>query len=118
MTSRAVSKDVGRVLGFEPAETDRLAKLIPNAPNNSLTVAEAAEQIHELREAIEGDTRVAQLVEYAKSLEGLSRHSSVHAAGVVIAPGPIDDYVPVCTQPTKGAGRGNGNGEGGADELA
>ena len=88
MKSRAVIKDVGRVLGFEPAETDRLAKLIPNAPNNSLTVAEAAEQIHELRELIEGDPRVRQLVEYAKSLEGLSRHSSVHAAGVVIAPGP------------------------------
>ncbi len=118
MKSRAVIKDVGRVLGFEPAETDRLAKLIPNAPNNSMTVAEAAEKIHELRELIDTDPRVAELVRYSESLEGLSRHSSVHAAGVVIAPGPIDDYVPVCTQPTKGAGRGNGNGDGAADELA
>ncbi len=110
MKSRAVIKDVGRVLGFEPAETDRLAKLVPNAPNYSMTVAEAAEKIHELRELIETDPRVAQLVEFAKALEGLSRHSSVHAAGVVIAPGPLDEYVPVCTQPTKGAGRSNGNG--------
>jgi DNA polymerase III subunit alpha len=104
MKSRAVIRDVGRVLGFEPAETDRLAKLIPNAPNNSLTVAEAAEKVSELRALIETDDRVAQLVEYAKGLEGLSRHASVHAAGVVIAPGPLHEYVPVCTQSTRGSG--------------
>jgi DNA polymerase III subunit alpha len=103
MKSRAVVRDVGRVLGFEPSETDRLAKLIPNAPNMSLTVAEAVEQIGELRELYNADQRVRQLVEYAKTLEGLSRHASVHAAGVVIAPGPLEDYVPVCTQPGKGA---------------
>ena len=103
MKSRAVVRDVGRVLGFEPSETDRLAKLIPNAPNMSLTVGEAVEQVSELRELYNADERVRQLVEYAKTLEGLSRHSSVHAAGVVIAPGPLDDYVPVCTQPGKGA---------------
>jgi DNA polymerase III subunit alpha len=104
MKSRAVIRDVGRVLGFEPAETDRLAKLIPNAPNNSLTVAEAAERVSELRALSEGDRRVAQLLEYAKVLEGLSRHASVHAAGVVIAPGPLHEYVPVCTQATRGSG--------------
>ena len=104
MKSRAVIRDVGRVLGFEPSETDRLAKLIPNAPNNSLTVAEAAEKVSELRALIESDERVAQLIEYAKGLEGLSRHASVHAAGVVIAPGPLQEYVPVCTQSTRGSG--------------
>ena len=104
MKSRAVIRDVGRVLGFEPAETDRLAKLIPNMPNNSLTVAEAAEKVSELRALIESDARVAQLIEYAKGLEGLSRHASVHAAGVVIAPGPLHEYVPVCTQSTRGSG--------------
>jgi DNA polymerase III subunit alpha len=104
MKSRAVVRDVGRVLGFEPAETDRLAKLIPNAPGNSLTVAEAAQQIAELRALIDADERVAQLVEYATVLEGLSRHASVHAAGVVIAPGPLHEYVPVCTQSTRGSG--------------
>jgi DNA polymerase III subunit alpha len=107
MKSRAVIRDVGRVLGFEPAETDRLAKLIPNAPNNSLTVAEAAERSRELKALIEADARVAQLVEYAKVLEGLSRHASVHAAGVVIAPGPLHEYVPVCTQSTRGSGGGD-----------
>jgi DNA polymerase III subunit alpha len=110
MKSRAVIRDVGRVLGFEPAETDRLAKLIPNAPNNALTVAEAAERVTELKSLIESDPRVAQLVEYAKVLEGLSRHASVHAAGVVIAPGPLHEYVPVCTQSTRGSG-GNSDDE-------
>jgi DNA polymerase-3 subunit alpha len=104
MKSRAVIKDVGRVLGFEPSETDRLAKLVPNSPAHSLTVAEAVEQIGELRELYRTDERVRQLLEYAQGLEGLSRHASVHAAGVVIAPGPLHHYVPVCTQPSKGAG--------------
>jgi DNA polymerase III subunit alpha len=107
MKSRAVIRDVGRVLGFEPAETDRLAKLIPNAPNNSLTVAEAAARVSELKALIEGDPRVAKLIEYAEKLEGLSRHASVHAAGVVIAPGPLHEYVPVCTQSTRGSGAGD-----------
>ncbi|HSJ08911.1 MAG TPA: DNA polymerase III subunit alpha, partial [Longimicrobiales bacterium] len=107
MKSRAVIRDVGRVLGFEPSETDRLAKLIPNAPNNSLTVAEAADQISELKAMIAADPRVGQLIEYAKVLEGLSRHASVHAAGVVIAPGPLHEYVPVCTQSTRGSGGGS-----------
>src|SRR5690606_34074657 len=91
MKSRAVIRDVGRVLGFEPAETDRLAKLIPNAPNYSLTVAEAAEKVPELKERIASEERVARLIEYAKVLEGLSRHASVHAAGAI-------------TTPTRGAG--------------
>ncbi len=110
MKARAVVRDVGRVLGFEPAETDRLAKMIPNSPNNALTVAEAAERVPELRTLVREDPRVAQLVEYAEVLEGLSRHASVHAAGVVIAPGPLHEYVPVCTQSTRGAGA-DGNGD-------
>jgi DNA polymerase-3 subunit alpha len=104
MKSRAVIRDVGRVLGFEPAETDRLAKLIPNAPNNSYNVAEAVEKIPELRALHESDERVRQLLDYAQVLEGLARHASVHAAGIVIAPGPLQEYVPVCTQTTRGSG--------------
>jgi DNA polymerase-3 subunit alpha len=104
MKSRAVIRDVGRVLGFEPSETDRLAKLVPNAPNNSMNVAEAVEKIAELRTLYESDERIRQLLDYAQVLEGLSRHASVHAAGVVIAPGPLHEYVPVCTQPTRGSG--------------
>ncbi len=106
MKSRAVIRDVGRVLGFEPAETDRLAKLIPNAPGNSMTVSEAREKIGELREMARSDDRVRRLLDYAETLEGLARHASVHAAGVVIAPGPLQEYVPVCTQ---SGGRGAGS---------
>jgi DNA polymerase-3 subunit alpha len=108
MKSRAVVKDVGRTLGFLPAETDRLAKLIPNSPAFSMSVEEAREKIPEIKELYEKDDRYRQLLDYSSTLEGLSRHSSVHAAGVVIAPGPLDEYVPICTQSTKGAG---GSGE-------
>ncbi|MBB4637237.1 DNA polymerase III subunit alpha [Longimicrobium terrae] len=108
MKSRAVIKDVGRTLGFAPAETDRLAKLIPNGPAFSMTVDQAREQIPDIKDLYEKDQRYRQLLDYSSTLEGLSRHSSVHAAGVVIAPGPLDDYVPICTQSTKGSG---GSGE-------
>ena len=104
MKSRAVIKDVGRVLGFTPAETDALAKLIPNQPNFSLTVKEATTQIAEVKQLYRNDQRYRQLLDYAIALEGLSRHAGVHAAGIVIAPGPLDEYVPVCTQNSKGAG--------------
>ncbi len=104
MKSRAVIKDVGRVLGFTPTETDQLAKLIPNQPNYSLTVKEACTQVAEIKKLYRDDDRYRRLLDYATALEGLSRHAGVHAAGVVIAPGPLDDYVPICTQASKGAG--------------
>ena len=107
MKSRAVVKDVGRVLGFTPAETDALAKLIPNQPNYFLTVKEALTQVSEVKQLYKNDERYHQLLDYAVALEGLSRHAGVHAAGVVIAPGPLVDYVPVCTQTTKGSGAGD-----------
>jgi DNA polymerase III subunit alpha len=110
LKSRAAIKDVGRTLGFTPAETDALAKLIPNQPNYSLTINEAVQQISEVRRRYENDPRYRQLLDYAIALEGLSRHSGVHAAGIVIAPGPLDDYVPVFTTTTKGSGSGRGNG--------
>lgn len=108
MKSRAVVRDVGRTLGFLPAETDKLAKLIPGGPAHALTVAEAKNKIPEIRELYQGDDRYRRLLDYSEVLEGLSRHASVHAAGVVIAPGPVDDYVPVCTQSAKGGGNGDG----------
>lgn len=106
MKSRAAIKDVGRTLGFTPAETDALAKLIPNAPNFSLTVKEAIEQVPEVKAFYANDPRYKQLLDFAISLEGLSRHTGVHAAGVVIAPGPLDQFVPICTQASKGSGAG------------
>jgi DNA polymerase III subunit alpha len=110
MKSRAVIRDVGRTLGFEPFETDRIAKLIPNEPGKAMTLKEAVEQLSEVRALAKQDDRHRKLFEYSMTLEGLSRHASVHAAGVVIAPGPLDEYVPVCTQSSKGSGS-NGDGE-------
>jgi DNA polymerase-3 subunit alpha len=125
MKSRAVIRDVGRTLGFEPGETDKIAKLIPNAPGQALTVEEAVTKLSEVKTLYEKDERHRQLFDYSMTLEGLSRHASVHAAGVVIAPGPLDEYVPVCVQQTKGggasgiAGAGNGrNGNGNGRETS
>ncbi len=107
MKSRAVIRDVGRTLGFEPSETDRIAKMIPNAPGQAFTVEEAVKGLKEVRELYEEGGRYQQLFDYSMTLEGLSRHSSVHAAGVVIAPGPLDDYVPVCIQTGKSGSNGD-----------
>ena len=107
MKSRAAIKDVGRTLGFTPAETDALAKLIPNGPAFSLTVKDAIKDVPEIAKLYRTDERYTQLLDYATALEGLSRHTGVHAAGVVIAPGPLDDYVPILTVNSKGAGAGN-----------
>jgi DNA polymerase-3 subunit alpha len=107
MKSRAAIKDVGRTLGFTPAETDALAKLIPNGPAFSLTVKEAIRDVPEIKKLYGADGRYRTLLDYAISLEGLSRHTGVHAAGVVIAPGPLDDYVPILTVNSKGAGAGS-----------
>ncbi|MEO7457717.1 MAG: DNA polymerase III subunit alpha [Gemmatimonadaceae bacterium] len=107
MKSRAAIKDVGRTLGFTPAETDALAKLIPNGPAFSLTVKEAVKEVPEIKKLYGSDARYTTLLDYAIALEGLSRHTGVHAAGVVIAPGPLDDYVPILTVNSKGAGAGS-----------
>jgi DNA polymerase-3 subunit alpha len=109
LKSRAAVKDVGRTLGFTPAETDALAKLIPNAPNYNLTVKEAIERVPEVKKLYREDERYHELLDFAIALEGLSRNASVHAAGVVIAPGPLDEYVPVCTQGSRGSGATNGD---------
>ena len=108
MKSRAVIRDVGRVLGFDVGETDRIAKKIPNQPGQSYTVAEAVEQIRDVKALYGSDERHRKLFDYSITLEGLARHASVHAAGVVIAPGPLSEYVPICTQ-----GKGSRNGSGG-----
>jgi DNA polymerase-3 subunit alpha len=105
LKSRAAVKDVGRTLGFTPTETDALAKLIPNLPNYSLTVSEAIEKVAEVKRLYHEDERYHELLDFAIALEGLSRNTSVHAAGVVIAPGPLDEYVPVYTpQGSRGSG--------------
>ncbi len=114
MKSRAVVRDVGRTLGFKPSETDRIAKMIPNQPGQALTIRQALDRIAEVKNLYEADERHRRLFDYSLTLEGLSRHASVHAAGVVIAPGPLSDYVPVCIQPRGSGVRGNGGARGSA----
>jgi DNA polymerase-3 subunit alpha len=104
MKARAAVKDVARVLRIPPGEADRITKLIPSGPAYSLTVEEARRKVDELRDLVRGNPAYERLLDMSSRIEGISRHMSVHAAGVVIAPGPLAEYVPVCTAPTKGAG--------------
>ena len=93
MAARAAVRDVGRVMGLPYSEVDRLAKMVPE--ELGIKLAEALDQEPTLREAIEADDRHRRLFEHARVLEGLARHASTHAAGVVIAPGPLTDFVPL-----------------------
>ena len=93
MAAKAALKDVGRAMDLPYGDVDRLAKLVPNQINISLD--EAVAQSGQLKSAIEGDERFKDLLEVAKRLEGLARHASTHAAGVVISPQPLTDLLPV-----------------------
>ncbi|MFZ1684829.1 MAG: DNA polymerase III subunit alpha [Candidatus Zixiibacteriota bacterium] len=93
MAARGVVRDVGRVLGFAYSEVDRIAKLIP--AKLDITLEEAIQTTPELAELVKKDQRVARLINYSKTLEGLARHCSTHAAGVVIAPSALTNYVPL-----------------------
>ena len=111
LKARAAVRDVARVLRFAPGDADKIAKLIPSGPAYALPIQEAARKVPELSAMKKADGNVARLLDLSERIEGLSRHASVHAAGVVIAPGPLDDYVPVCTPPQKESGNGGGAGE-------
>src|SRR3954462_7945799 len=104
MKARAAVKDVARVLRIPPGDADKITKLIPFGPAYSLTIGDAVKKVDEMRDLVRGNPLYQRLVSLSSRIEGISRHMSVHAAGVVIAPGPLSDYVPVCTAPTRGAG--------------
>jgi DNA polymerase-3 subunit alpha len=110
MKARAAVKDVARVLKIAPGDADRITKLIPSGPAYSLSVADAVKKVPELAELVRGTPVYSRMADLAARIEGISRHLSVHAAGVVIAPGPLPEYVPICTAPTRGAGQ-SGDGE-------
>jgi len=99
LKARAAFRDVARTLRVEPGEVDRFTKMIPAGPGFAVTLAEAPERSPELRQLARQDDRVRKILELGTRIEGLARHASVHAAGVVIAPGPLTDYVPVCLAP-------------------
>ncbi|MBI3318022.1 MAG: DNA polymerase III subunit alpha, partial [Candidatus Omnitrophica bacterium] len=93
MQAKAVVRDVARALGFSYPEADRIAKMIPFELN--MTLKRAIDLVPELKELRQTDPRVSQLLETSMVLEGLTRHASTHAAGVVIADGDLTNYVPL-----------------------
>jgi DNA polymerase-3 subunit alpha len=93
MKAKAVVRDVGRVLEMPYADVDRIAKQIPPALDMTLDKALAENPI--LKDMAAKDAKVKEVIDIGRRLEGMSRHASVHAAGVVIAPGPITDYAPL-----------------------
>jgi DNA polymerase-3 subunit alpha len=93
LAARAVLRDVGRVMGLPYGKVDRIAKMVPEMTKS---LAEAAREVDSLAAEIKSDPEVRQVVEVGSRLEGLTRHAGMHAAGVVIAPRPIEDLVPLC----------------------
>ena len=93
MQARAVVRDVGRVMGISYADVDRIAKMIPADIN--ITLKDALESETELKNLYKNDPRITKLIDTALSLEGLNRHASTHAAGVVIADKPLNNYMPL-----------------------
>jgi len=93
MAARGAIRDVGRVLNFTFAETDVVAKQVPGTPK--ITLKEALEVSPKLKEMYDTDDRVRMLIDTARSLEGMPRNTSTHAAGVVITADPVRSYVPL-----------------------
>ena len=95
MAARAAVRDVGRVLDIPLPDVDRIAKKIPAQPLH-ITLDHALEQEPDLAEMYQREPKVKELIDIARRLEGLARHASVHAAGVVIADAPLVEYAPLC----------------------
>ena len=99
LQARAVLRDVGRVLGMPYGQVDRLCKLVPNNPAHPVTLAKAIDGEPLLQQQRDSDPAVARLITIALKLEGLYRHASTHAAGVVIGDRPLTELVPLYRDP-------------------
>ena len=95
LQARAVLRDVGRVLGVPYGQVDRLCKLVPYTPTNPTSLGQAIRETQQLADAREQDETVAHMMDVAIQLEGLYRHASTHAAGIVISNKPLDELVPL-----------------------
>lgn len=93
MAARGAIRDVGRVLGMPYKEVDKIAKLVPPGPK--VTIEEALSDSPELAKLVKGDPQIMRLIEVAKKIEGLPRHASQHAAGVIVAPAPLTEFTPL-----------------------
>ncbi|UQA56525.1 DNA polymerase III subunit alpha [Polyangium aurulentum] len=95
LKAKSVIKDVGRAMGFPPAESQKIANLIPQkGPGQTYTIPESIEIEPKLKAHMEADPTVRELLTQAQKLEGLTRHAGMHAAGIVISEGPLWDHVP------------------------
>jgi DNA polymerase III subunit alpha len=99
LQARAVLRDVGRVLQMPYGQVDRISKLVPNNPAAPVTLQQAIDLEPMLRQAMREDDGVEKLTQIALQLEGLYRHASTHAAGVVIGDRPLDELVPMYRDP-------------------
>jgi DNA polymerase-3 subunit alpha len=99
LQARAVLRDVGRVLQMPYGQVDRLTKLVPQNPANPVTLAEAEEDEPRLQAAREAEPIVGKLLDIGRKLEGLYRHASTHAAGIVIGDRPLQQLVPLYSDP-------------------
>ncbi|MGF1476922.1 MAG: DNA polymerase III subunit alpha [Geminicoccaceae bacterium] len=99
LQARAVLRDVGRVLGMPYGQVDRISKLVPFNPANPPSLEQALEMEPRLKEERDADEQVAHLIDLARKLEGLPRHASTHAAGVVIGDRPLDALIPLYRDP-------------------
>ena len=97
MQARAVIRDVGRAMNISYGEVDRIAKMIPNVLN--IKLEEAIRREPRLREEEKNNPRIKKLLDLSRALEGLNRHSSTHAAGVVISDLPLVERIPLCKSP-------------------
>lgn len=95
LQSKMVVRDVGRVLGMPYGQVDRISKLIPHNPANPISLKEAIAQESQLQAMINDDPQVAKLMTIGQQLEGLYRHASTHAAGIVISKEPLEKVVPL-----------------------
>jgi DNA polymerase-3 subunit alpha len=95
LQARAVLRDVGRVLGFPYVQVDKICKLVPNNPAHPVTLQEAINSDKVFKKLINDDENVAKLVSISQKLEGLYRHASTHAAGIVIGSAVISEFVPL-----------------------
>ena len=99
LQARAVLRDVGRVMGLPYGQVDRICKLVPNNPANPVSLDGALQAEPQLQAMVAEDESIARLVDIARRLEGLYRHASTHAAGVVISDRPLMDSIPLYRDP-------------------
>jgi DNA polymerase-3 subunit alpha len=103
MEAKGSVRDVGRALGMPYSGPDRISKMIPPGwQGHAMTLDNALEQSPDLKRAYQGESETKKLIDIAKKIEGVVRHASIHAAGVVIADKPLTEYVPIQKEPSGG----------------